>query len=145
MSIKPEDKKKSAAKAAEKEEKTTEKRTLYRSKNDRIVSGVFGGLAEYFSVDPVLFRIIGVILFFARPGEFILMYIAAAIIIPEAKDAGKAEDAKRNESSGRVFIGGVLVMLGIIFLLQKYISWFNWDYLWPFIIIGAGVYLLARK
>ena len=123
------------------------KRNLYRSKKDKIIAGVFGGIAEYLSVDPVLLRIIGVILFFARPGEFIIMYIAAAIIMPETKDGDEEKTAKeqKNESSGRLFIGGGLVILGIIFLLQKYISWFNWDYLWPFIIIGAGVYLLVRK
>ena len=122
------------------------KRTLCKSKKDKIIAGVFGGLAEYLSVDPVLLRIIGVILFFARPGEFIIMYIAAAIIMPEAKDDNeKTGKDKKNESSGQLFIGGALVVLGIIFLLQKYISWFNWDYLWPFIIIGAGVYLLVRK
>ncbi len=74
------------------------------------------------------------------------MYIAAAIIMPEAEsDDEKTDQHQKNESSGRIFIGGALVILGIIFLLQKYISWFNWDYLWPFIIIGAGVYLLVRK
>lgn len=151
MPMKPEDKKKekAAKKATEIEEKGKEKRNLSRSKNDKIVAGVFGGLAEYLSVDPVLLRIIGVILFFAKPGEFIIMYIAAAIIMPEAKDDGgeKAAESRKNESSGRLFIGGALVMLGIIFLLQKYISWlwFSWDYLWPFIIIGAGIYLLVRK
>ncbi len=67
MSMKPEDKKKAADKAPEREDKRKEKRTLYRSKNDKIIAGVFGGLAEYLSVDPVLLRIIGVILFFAKP------------------------------------------------------------------------------
>ena len=118
------------------------KRVLHRSKKDKIIAGVFGGLAEYLSVDPVLLRIIGVILFFARPGEFIIIYIAAAIIMPEEKDGQKPH---ANETDGRLFIGGALVILGIIFLLQKYITWFNWDYLWPFIIIGIGAYLLVRK
>jgi len=118
------------------------KRVLHRSKKDKIIAGVFGGLAEYLSVDPVLLRIIGVILFFARPGEFIIIYIASAIIMPEEKDGQKPQ---ANETDGRLFIGGALVILGIIFLLQKYITWFNWDYLWPFIIIGIGAYLLVRK
>jgi len=57
---------------------------LYRSKKDRMLFGVCGGIAEYFDVDPSLVRIIWV--FFALgsgliPG--ILTYAIAWLIIPE--------------------------------------------------------------
>lgn len=58
---------------------------LYRSNSKKILTGVCGGIAEYFNTDVSLIRIITMILFFlCRYG--IIIYIAAAIIIPERKD-----------------------------------------------------------
>lgn len=55
---------------------------LYRSGNERILGGVLGGIAEYFKVDPVIIRIIYVLLLFASFGFMVLAYIVAWIIIP---------------------------------------------------------------
>ncbi len=55
---------------------------LYRSKNDRLLFGVCGGIAEYFNVDPTIIRLIAVALFFGA-GSGIIAYIIGAIIIPE--------------------------------------------------------------
>ena len=41
---------------------------LYRSRTDRMIAGVCGGLAEYFNIDPVIIRIIAVVLLL-RPRE----------------------------------------------------------------------------
>ncbi len=54
---------------------------LYRSRDDRIIFGVCGGLANYFDIDPVIVRIVAVLLVFAS-GVGILAYIILAIIIP---------------------------------------------------------------
>lgn len=59
-------------------------RRLYRSKKDRLLFGVCGGIAEYFDVDPTLVRIVWVFLALGSglvPG--ILTYIIAWLIIPE--------------------------------------------------------------
>jgi phage shock protein C len=53
-----------------------------RSKTDRKIFGVCGGIAEYFNIDPVLIRILFVFLFFFGMLGFFL-YIALAIIIPK--------------------------------------------------------------
>ncbi|MEM7825225.1 MAG: PspC domain-containing protein [Candidatus Aenigmatarchaeota archaeon] len=55
---------------------------LYRSRKNRIIAGVCGGLGEYFEIDPVLVRLLW-ILFTAAFGSGILAYIIAWIIIPE--------------------------------------------------------------
>ena len=55
---------------------------LYRSKTERKIAGVCTGLGEYFNVDPVLIRLIMVLLIFAY-GVGILAYIIGWIIIPE--------------------------------------------------------------
>ena len=54
---------------------------LYRSKGDRMLCGVCGGIAEYFGIDPTLVRLAWV-LFCALGGSGALAYVIAAIIIP---------------------------------------------------------------
>jgi phage shock protein PspC (stress-responsive transcriptional regulator) len=54
---------------------------IYRSRDERMIWGVCGGIAKYFDVDPTLIRLIAVLtLFFAFTG--ILIYIILTIIIP---------------------------------------------------------------
>ncbi|HZX62409.1 MAG TPA: PspC domain-containing protein [Bacteroidales bacterium] len=59
-----------------------EPKRLFRSRKDRILGGVCGGLGNYLNVDPVLVRVVWAILFFAA-GVGLLAYILAWIIIPE--------------------------------------------------------------
>jgi len=57
---------------------------LYRSNKNRIVAGVFGGLGEYADIDPVVLRLIGVIIFVFTgfmPG--LLAYLILIIVIPK--------------------------------------------------------------
>ena len=54
---------------------------LYRSRDERIIWGVCGGIAKYFGLDPTLIRLIAVLsLFLALTG--ILIYIILTIIVP---------------------------------------------------------------
>lgn len=57
------------------------KARLCKSRN-RMIAGVCGGIAEYFSIDPTLIRLAWV-LFCALGGSGVLAYIIAAIVIPE--------------------------------------------------------------
>lgn len=54
---------------------------LYRSKEERMLCGVCGGVAEYFNIDPTLVRLAFVL--FALSGSGILVYLIAAVIIPD--------------------------------------------------------------
>jgi len=59
---------------------------LRRSKSDRIIAGVVGGLAKHFGIDPTLARVIyvvGSIVSVAFPG--ILVYVLLWVIIPEGE------------------------------------------------------------
>src|SRR5688572_8419062 len=60
----------------------TPRRPLWRSTTDRWVTGVAGGLAEYFGVDPLIVRILFVGLSFIG-GLGIVLYLAAWALIPE--------------------------------------------------------------
>lgn len=61
-----------------------EGKKLTRSTSDRMIAGVAGGLAEYFSIDPTLMRVIFVLgTLLTGGGLGILIYIALWIIMPE--------------------------------------------------------------
>ena len=55
---------------------------LYRSRSNKIVAGVCGGIGEYFNVDPTLIRLGFVALSFMFGGG-LLVYIVAAIVMPQ--------------------------------------------------------------
>lgn len=56
---------------------------LYLSDTDKKLSGVCGGIAEYFGIDSTIVRIICVILSFASLGTAILVYIICCFVIPK--------------------------------------------------------------
>jgi phage shock protein C len=62
-----------------------EPRKLYRSRNQRMVAGVCGGLAEYFNVDATLIRVLFLVLAVVG-GSGLAIYLVMWIIVP---DAGK--------------------------------------------------------
>ena len=64
-------------------------KSLYKSRTNKMVSGVCGGIGEYFGVDPTIIRLLWV-LGCAVGGNGFLAYVIAAILIPDAP-AGKGE------------------------------------------------------
>ena len=59
-----------------------EGKRLYRSRKDRMICGVCGGIAKYFNIDPTLVRLAFVLISMGA-GSGVLAYIVAAIIIPD--------------------------------------------------------------
>lgn len=58
---------------------------LYRSEKNRMIAGVCGGIAEYLDMDPVVIRLLWVVVTFFV-GSGLILYILAFIIIPDEKD-----------------------------------------------------------
>ena len=56
---------------------------LYKSRNDRMIAGVCGGIGEYFDIDPTLIRILWVTLLFMAGGGLVA-YLIAWIVFPDA-------------------------------------------------------------
>ncbi len=56
--------------------------TMYRSRHNRKIAGVCGGLAEYFGIDATLIRILWAVAFFVFGSGF-LLYLIAWILMPE--------------------------------------------------------------
>jgi len=55
-----------------------ETKRLYRSRRNRVLAGVCGGLGEYLNIDPIIIRILAVVI----PGFGWFAYLVCAIIIP---------------------------------------------------------------
>ncbi len=62
------------------------KKKLYRSRNDKKIFGVIGGLAQYFDVDSTMLRVVYVLLSLFVLGSPIIIYLICAIIMPEEPD-----------------------------------------------------------
>ena len=58
-------------------------RKLYRSRTSRYFAGVCGGIGEDFNIVPNIVRIVAVLLGFGSIGTVLIVYIAAALLLPE--------------------------------------------------------------
>ncbi|MFH0928014.1 MAG: PspC domain-containing protein [bacterium] len=140
---------------------------LYRSTKNRMLFGVCGGLGEYFGLDPIIFRIIFVVLVFCA-GSGVLLYLALALIMPkqpiaDAPAAGFMEGpidfkARLNDlaaearqygsvSASRNWIAGVIIFIGVMIILGEILprGFFFGGFLWGAIIIVIGLYVLSRR
>jgi len=73
------------------------KRKLYRDPEQTIVAGVCGGLAVYFNMDPVIVRLITVLLFFFTSGAALLAYIVLWIVVPKAVNTAQRLEMRGEE------------------------------------------------
>ena len=55
---------------------------LYRSRNDRVISGVCSGIGNYLRIDPTVIRVVAALLLLISFGTMILIYVVLALIIP---------------------------------------------------------------
>jgi phage shock protein C len=63
-----------------------EPRKLYRSRNQRMLAGVCGGLAEYFNVDATLIRVLFLVLA-VFGGTGLVIYVVMWLIVPDVSKA----------------------------------------------------------
>jgi len=146
---------------------------LYRSRTDRMLGGVCGGLARYLCIDATLVRLFFILLALGGNGIGVLIYLLLWIIAPlegqprettlrENIQIGSAEIAERTRAMGNdlrnmvarpnpqtgLIVGSALVIVGLLVLLQNLpIPWLNWldfDVIWPVLLIVGGLALLVR-
>jgi phage shock protein PspC (stress-responsive transcriptional regulator) len=146
---------------------------LHRSRTDRMVFGVCGGLADYFNVDSTLVRVIFV-LFAIMPGAGLLAYIILALVVPlEAANGADTRplDLKKNSedvarqargmaetivqearkhglrsSGSRKLLGLLIVIIGLALIAQQYVPhWIAWSTTWYVLLILVGLYFIAKK
>ena len=69
---------------------------LYRSRKERIIGGVCGGIAEYLDADPTIIRLIWALITIVSVGIGLIFYLIAWIIIPESP-SGKSGTLKKSK------------------------------------------------
>lgn len=123
---------------------------LYRSQNNSMISGVCGGLGQYFGVDPTIVRLAFVFLaFYHMLGVWV--YIVLAILLPKAPTGYEEQTTPLTpdeKSQTTRVIGGGLILVGLLALISTFniplFSWIRLENMWPAFIILLGLVLLAR-
>ena len=137
---------------------------LYRSRRDRMIFGVAGGMAEWMDLDPAIVRLVWALLVLAG-GVGLVLYVVAAIVVPEAplgvaggvgavggaattelaatdQGPGGQQAARRGAGNSGVLFGLVLVIAGAWFLIDRYVENLDKGWIIPGLLIVIGIALV---
>ena len=122
---------------------------LYRSNSERIIWGVCGGLGNYFQIDPILIRILFVLLFFAG-GTGLFVYIILAIMIPKSPEEEKKEEIMKVNKGFRSFVGLLIALVGLNIILASVFSinifyLLNWKIFLAILLILVGIKIISEN
>jgi phage shock protein PspC (stress-responsive transcriptional regulator) len=118
---------------------------LERSRSDRMVAGVSGGLARYFDIHPAFYRV-GFVVLTLLGGAGIVIYAAAALVIPdEGKEDSVATAALRDRRDRPwPLIGLALVAVAGAILLSRATLWPHGDAWFVLLLAGAVILWVTR-
>ena len=108
---------------------------LRRSRSDRKIAGVAGGLARHLDIDPVVLRVAFVVLAFFG-GAGLLLYGAMWLLVPEEGEEQAKVNLDTRTRTAALVIAGVLAALALVGD-----SWGGYGFPWPVILIGGLVVL----
>lgn len=143
---------------------------LERSRTNRVIGGVCGGLADYLDVDATFVRVVMIVLGFPF-GIGILIYFVLLFLMPNPGDprpfirptptVGTETDRDltappthaspvvdpREVERRRGGLGVLLVALGVIFMLGNLgaFRFIDWHVIWPLVLIALGVFFIAQR
>jgi len=141
---------------------------LYRSSTNKVIGGVAAGLGDYFIIDPVLVRVLFVLLAMFGGGG-VLIYIVLWIVIPlqisRPRDSYKhasthyqtderaeviddddtSSKATARQSNTGLIAGIVLIFIGGLFLIDRLMPMYHVTSLWPLILVALGVALIKPE
>ncbi|KLO24574.1 MULTISPECIES: PspC domain-containing protein [unclassified Marinitoga] len=128
---------------------------IYRSRKDRFIGGVCGGIANYFNISSTLVRLLcfGLIL---ADGIGIILYIIAWIIIPEEpinktvekedRTSEQNDFYKKHSERNNFFIGLFFITIGIIFVIKNFFpDLISLSLFFGIIFLIFGIYLLMKR
>lgn len=126
-------------------EKPTVKR-LERSRSDRMLAGVCGGLASYFDIHPAFYRV-GFVVLTLLGGSGILIYVAAALVVPDEgkTDSIAAEVLRERRDRPWPLIGLALAAIAGTVLLSHATLWPHGDAAWTLILVAGLAILWAQR
>jgi phage shock protein C len=145
---------------------------LYRSSHNKVLGGVCGGIGDYLGIDPVVIRIIFILLSIGGQNLGVILYILLWILLPvegAAESAGSTaggrlaegvrgvgDDIRKaaqtpNPRAG-IWFGVGLIIVGAFLMLETFarefgIYWLNWlnsGNLWALLLVVIGVAFLMR-
>ncbi len=143
-------------------------RKLRRSKHDKVLAGVCGGIAEYFNLDSTIIRL-GFVLMAFSGGLGVLAYIVGIFIMPEKESykpsnfyeedsdvydsekdftqvMGDTMDTKTHDPQrSKTFVGISLILLGVLFLAKEYIPRIDFVQLTPVLLVLIGVFIVFKN
>lgn len=138
---------------------------LYKSRDDKYIGGVCGGIGEYFEIDSTIIRLATILLSFATSGVLILIYILLCFLIPyepitpyntnEKQSANSSynqnyQTKKDNdyenpvkENKRQYNLGIFLVIIGVVLFLSKILPEVISRFIVPIGFLIAGVLLIT--
>lgn len=127
---------------------------LHRIQSEAVLGGVAAGLADYFSIDKALMRVIFVVLMiFAKGFPIILLYIILWAALPKGESSVETNwvnpnvtESKRDYSRGAELIGYALLLIGGFMLFDRLFYWMHLQKFIPAaILIGIGLFIILRS
>lgn len=134
---------------------TNKTKKLYRSGVDHMIGGVCAGVSEYVNIDVTIVRIIWLLSVLVN-GIGLIAYLICLVFVPMNPEHASlpASERKKPGNTG-LFIGIALVFIGFLFIFNNFIGnlgmfhwhWFGfwpfqWNLLWPLLIIGFGIWYI---
>ncbi len=85
---------------------------MERSDRNRVLAGVFSGLAEYLNVDVNLLRLVGIILLVVAPLPMVIIYTVASLLIPRRGGVSLLAQPTEITVLGPTLTGLALILVG---------------------------------
>jgi len=120
---------------------------LYRSHSQKVLTGVCGGLSEYFAIDVTLVRLAFVILTIIG-GSGLLIYIIMSIVVPVENHPHPSHQASAKIKRKKLF-GFLAIGVGMIILSDNLLpnAWhiISTEIFFPFLLIALGCILILKQ
>ena len=135
---------------------------LQRDTRNKVIGGVCSGLANYFDIDVSLIRVLFVVMFLCASAGFWL-YILLWLVMPAGQGGrtnyyvspdGTTEVSSEEttdlmktpiQNKGGLIAGLVLIGIGAVGLLNRFVPELDWSTAWPFLLIALGLFLIIPK
>ena len=137
---------------------------LQRDTQHKVIGGVCSGLANYFDIDVTLVRLLFAVAFFVFSSGF-WIYLLLWLVLPvghggntetnyyvspdgttEVSSEETTDVTKESIQNKSGFVAGmILIGIGAIGLLNRYIPELNWRTAWPIMLIVLGIFLIIPK
>jgi phage shock protein PspC (stress-responsive transcriptional regulator) len=127
-------------------EHATTYKELRRSRSDRMIAGVCGGLGRYFDVNPVFYRI-GFVVLTLLGGAGILIYGASLLVIPneDARDSIAGDVLRHHRQRPFALLGLALVAAAGIAVLSHMSFGIHNGAFWAFALVGGALILWSQR